>query len=125
MEAESLEQKKVSVEIRGYPGHVKIILSIRFFFTNIFTLPCLNSMFTVCFTNTHLSTSLLSIFCEKCTTSTKTLHTSPKSDSCCHNYSLICLPCHSKYNKLNNLMVFISTTVSETKIFDITTTSLL
>src|SRR4029434_1370965 len=47
---------------------------------------------------THTSAYQLT-FGAKCTTTTKTLHTSPKSDSCCRNFSKCSL---SEYNDLKN-----------------------
>lgn len=49
----------------------------------------IKTIYTVCFRNTHLSASS-NLWC-KCTSSTKTLHTSPTSASCCQNYCICSL----------------------------------
>src|SRR4029434_3287025 len=64
-----------------------------------------SKVFTQWALQTHTSAYQLT-FGAKCTKTTKTLHTSPKSDSCCRNFSKCSLSgrllCHSKYNDLKN-----------------------
>ena len=75
---------------------------LQFFFSNHFH-SCLNTMntfpkrFTQWTLQTHTSAYQLT-FGAKCTTTTKTLHTSPKSESC-RNFSKCSL---SEYNDLKN-----------------------
>src|SRR4029434_5587348 len=61
-----------------------------------YTMDTFPKHFTQWALQTHTSANPLT-FGAKCTTTIKTLYTSPKRDSCCRNFNKCC---HSKYNDL-------------------------
>src|SRR4029434_10159115 len=86
---------------RSLGGHTLQFFPITI---KLVSIPCtlFPKLFTQWALQTHTSAYQLT-FGAKCTNTTNTLHTSPKS--CCPNFSKCSLSgrlCHSKYNDLNN-----------------------